>query len=569
MYRTLVEAVLNHAEESGGKSALIVKNDVVSYRDLAKRVKNMASILKYQYRIPAGGRVMITGLSRPEYIVAFLAVQYLQAITIPLDKVWMEDTVLKLYDFARPDLILTDMPFHREGVRAASLEKLYEESMALRAEEGISESIQEGISDDIPGSIPDDTSDGIPDDTPEGISYLTPDRSHIAEMIFTTGTTGTPKGAMLTYGNILAITRNNVEGTGFRGTDVLLDPLPLCHSLGLRQVRMALYLGATVVLQSGFSLLDDLRENMEKYQCSACVCVPAMIEHLTRKMNDFPEVFGRLRLLEIGAGSLSSDMKRRLPQMLPDTQIYNTWGSSETGGVIFLDVSHRMDKIKAIGKPVSTARVKIVDMPSGKEIAARDAEHAGRLAIQGDMTMAGYYKMPDASSAALVDGWLYTNDLAFTDEEGFVYMLGRADDIINVGGEKVSPLEIENAATEHPKVFDAACIGVEDPVMGQVPALFVAMEDVRGKDNTGNMCGADQMGDMCGKDNVGNMCGADQASDMCRIEEVREFLASRLERYKRPSYIIRVNEIPRNRMQKLDRKAVRKLWEERQLQGDS
>jgi long-chain acyl-CoA synthetase len=167
------------------------------------------------------------------------------------------------------------------------------------------------------------------------------------------------------------------------------------------------------------------------------------------------------------------------------------------------------------------------------------------------MTMAGYYKMPDASSAALVDGWLYTNDLAFTDEEGFVYMLGRADDIINVGGEKVSPLEIENAATEHPKVFDAACIGVEDPVMGQVPALFVAMEDVRGKDN------------------VGNMCGADQVSDMCRIEEVREFLASRLERYKRPSYIIRVNEIPRNRMQKLDRKAVRKLWEERQLQGDS
>ncbi|MBR2527112.1 MAG: AMP-binding protein [Blautia sp.] len=494
VYQTLVEAVLSHGTNRPLKPALVIRGTVITYEELVRQLKGFASILKEEYRIRSGDRVMLTGLSGPEYLTAFLAVQYLHAVTIPLDKVWLEATVLKLYDFIEPNLILTDMGLSREDIPAVSLKSLYQ-----RARE-------------------------IPD--PPLTGYLLPEPDAVAEMLFTTGTTGTPKGAMLTYRNILSITQNNREGTGFQETDVLLDALPLCHSLGLRLVRMSLYTGATAVIQNGFAFPKELKLNLEKYHCTAFVCVPATMEKLTRDLTDFSTVFGQLRLIEIGAGSLSYDMKKRLPKLLPDTQICNTWGSSETGGVIFLDVSHRPDKMKSLGRPVSSARIRVIG-PSGEELHASDIDHAGRLAIQGQMTMAGYYKMPEVNQEALCDGWLVTNDLVYTDEEGFVYMLGRADDIINVGGEKVSPLEVENIAVEYEKILDAACIGVADPVMGQVPALFV------------------------------------EAEEPCSEKELRLFLAERMEPFKLPAHILKVREIPRNRMKKLDRKAVRGLWEAR------
>ncbi len=488
-----MEAVLDHAEGLAEKPALIAGNTGISYRELAGQVRRMAGLLSREYHVAAGGRVMLTGLSDPAYIIALLAAQYLHAVTVPTDKVWTEETVLRLYDFIRPDLMLTDMAFRRTGLRTASLKELYRRSAAEGAE--------------------------------EAGDYTRPAPEAVAEMLFTTGTTGMPKGVMLTYDNIRVITENNREGTGFAQEDVLLNALPLCHSLGLRQVRLALSMGATLVIQNGFAFPRVLRENIERHRCTAFVCVPATMVQLTRSIKDFPELFGHFRLIEIGAGSLSLDLKKRLPKMLPGTRIVNTWGSSETGGVIFLDVSGRQDKIAALGAPVPTAEVKVID-DAGAEKRATDPEHAGRLAIRGGMTMAGYYEMPEINRETLVDGWLRTNDLVYTDDEGFVYMLGRADDLINTGGEKVSPLEIENAASEYPEVLDAACIGVPDPVMGQAPVLYVAAEEPFSAD------------------------------------DLRRFLSGRLETFKIPTRIIRIDEIPRNRMKKLDRKAVRRIWDE-------
>ena len=499
MAQTLVEAVLTHAGTDGDKPALITRGSVTTYAELARRVKRMAAILRTENGVEAGDRVMITGLSKQDYPTALLAVQYLRAVTVPVDKVWLEETVLRLYDTIEPKLVLTDMPFHREGVRARSLKELFDTAAE-------------------PGEAPADT-------------YVLPEADAIAEMLFTTGTTGTPKGVMLSFGNILAITENNIAGTDFRKEDVLLDALPLCHSLGLRLLRMSLYTGATAVIQNGFAFPKELRENVLDNGCTAFVCVPAIMEKLTREVKDFPELFGHFRLMEIGAGSLSLDLKKRLPELLPNVQIYNTWGSSETGGVIFLDVNGRPDKAAALGKPVETAEVKVIG-PDGGTVKARDMDTAGRLALRGKMTMAGYYNLPEITAETLVDGWLYTNDLVYMDDEGFVYMLGRADDIINVGGEKVSPLEIENTASEFEKVWDTACIGVADPVLGQVPVLFV------------------------------------QTAPSFRAEELASFLAQQMEPFKQPREIIQVPEIPRNRMKKLDRKGVRALWDEHCRQKD-
>lgn len=139
--------------------------------------------------------------------------------------------------------------------------------------------------------------------------------------------------------------------------------------------------------------------------------------------------------IEVGAGNINLGFRQHLIECLSDTTIYNSYGSTETGGTIYWS-SNDSDKIDSLGKSVCGIKMKYVG-----------SESPSKLALQGKMKMAGYYKNPDATNSALVDGWLVTNDLCYFDDDGFVYMVGRADDIINVGGEKVAPLEIENVVS--------------------------------------------------------------------------------------------------------------------------
>jgi long-chain acyl-CoA synthetase len=500
MYKTLVGAVLAHGEDKvlSEKIAVGFKNVRISYADLCHQMKAAAFKLRKEYDVKRGDIIMITAMSKPEYVVMLLGAQYLGAVTVPLDKKAKEQNILDVYHFIQPKLLVTDS---RVGeVPAVSLKNIYQE---------IQELCQSGQQIEMGYDLP------KPDET--------------AEMLFTTGTTGTPKGAMLTYGNIYASTHNTWCGVGMEASDVVLIPLPLNHSVGMRVLRTALYIGATVVIQNGFTFAKELERNIVGFGCTALVSVPASVELIMRQMQEkFAEIVGGLRYLEIGAGSLSYDMKKKLTALLPDTTIYNTWGSTETGGAIFLNVSARPDKYTALGKPVDGIELKVVD-PQGNEVEARDINTAGRMVLKGDMQMAGYYNLPEENKKTLVDGWLYTNDMVYLDEEGFVYMLGRADAIINVGGEKVSPIEVENIAQEFGQIRECGCIGVKDPddTLGFVPVLYVVPE------------------------------GNDFDSD-----ELIKFLSARMEAYKIPHRFIIIEKLPRNRMQKLDYKELRRMWEE-------
>lgn len=497
MYKTLVEAVLAHGQNAdlSGKMAIGFKNVRISYAELCHLMKTAADKLRTEYDVKRGDRIMISAMSKPEYVALLLGAQYLGAITVPLDKKAKEQNILDVYHFIQPKLLLTDS---RVGeIQTVSLKKIYEE---------ICES----------------------DANPE-IDYVLPESHDTAEMLFTTGTTGTPKGAMLTYGNIYASTHNTWHGVSMETSDVVLIPLPLNHSVGMRVLRTALYIGASIVIQNGFTFAKELEKNITDFHCTALVSVPASIDLIMRQMQEkFAEVVGGLRYIEFGAGSLSYDMKKKLVSLLPNTTIYNTWGSTETGGAIFLNVSARPDKYTALGKPAEGIELKVVD-ESGNAIEARDINTAGRMVLKGDMQMAGYYNLPEENEKTLVDGWLYTNDMVYTDEEGYVYMLGRADAIINVGGEKVSPIEVENIAQEFEQIKECGCIGVEDPdqTLGFVPVLYVVPE--------------------------GNEFDADALT---------KFLSTRMEAYKIPHRYIVIEELPRNRMQKLDYKELKKRWEE-------
>lgn len=502
MYQTIVQAVLAHAAEQPDKLAVAFKEERLSYRELADRMRRIALILQRDHQVRAGDCVMLSAVSRPDYVAVLLGIQYLGAVSVPIDKAARRENVQDVCDFLTPCLLISDTALPQSATPQLSLKALY----AASADETANPC----------ASAPD---------------YLLPDGSALAEILFTTGTTGKPKGAMLTYANLFASTQNTRQGIGIRSDDVELIPLPLNHSVGMRVLRTLLYVGATVVLQNGFTFAKELERNITTFHCTGLVSVPASIEVVYRQMQDrFAPVLGQLRFIEFGAGSLGYAMKRRLLRILPETEIHNTWGSTETGGAIFLDVTHHPDKLTSLGLPAAGVELKVVD-PEGRDITAtaRDINTAGRMALRGPMQMAGYYRSPELTAQTLVDGWLYTNDLVYLDEDGYVYMLGRADDIINVGGEKVSPLEVENIAQEFAEVREAACIGAEDPdgILGRIPVLFVVPES-----------------------------SAYQEKDLVR------YLSTRLEKYKMPQRYLQLDELPRNRMKKLDRKALQQIWDE-------
>jgi len=324
------------------------------------------------------------------------------------------------------------------------------------------------------------------------------------EIVCTTGTTGMPKGAMHTAESIEAITLNTQHGVSMSADDVILLPLPLNHSVGMRVMRATLHIGATLVLQSGFAFPSVMIENVKRYQPTAFVCVPAALERLYLQLeDDFIPLFSGFRYIEVGAGSLTPDMKQRLAEQLPDTHIYNVWGSSETGGCLYQNIRQCPDKRTSLGLPVKGVEVKL---------------HEGRLALRGAMNMIGYVGMPELTYQTLVDGWIITSDMARIDDEGFVYLLGRTDDMINTGGEKVSPVEVEQTAAAWPQFLEVACTGIPDDILGKAVAIFYVLRE---------------------------------GEDVFNRRKFIRFMSERLEYYKVPTKFIQVEELPRNKMGKL------------------
>lgn len=497
---TLVQRILELARTKPDAVAVAFKKEKLTYARLAEKIQTIGTELKKR-DIQVGDRILFSAVSKPEMVAVYLGIQYAGAIAVFIDKNSTAENAAAVYEDAGASLFLTDKPMKErngkdwgEHCRVASMKQLY----AAPAPEKFAD-------------------------------YVMPGPEDMAELLFTTGTTGKPKGVILTYKAVYHILSNTIQGIGIREDERLLLPLPLNHSFALRVLRATLYQGAMVVLQNGFAFAKEVENNQTAFDCTAMVAVPASMEILRGQMQDqFVPVMSKFRYIEVGAGSLTIAQRKRLTAELPHTTIYNTWGSSESGGALFTnvtEVSSHPEQIGAVGKPLPNVEVRVLDEEGN--LIQSDREHPGRMALKGDMQMAGYWNRPELTAETLKDGWLLTSDMVYTDPDGYVYMLGRADDIINVGGEKVSPVEVENIACQYEFVKECACIGVADPneVLGQVPVLYLAVST-----------GFTESG-------------------------LQSYLAEKMERYKLPQHYVVVEALPRNRMGKIDRKAIRKLWE--------
>lgn len=481
------------AKQSPNKLAVAFKKDKLTYKELYEKSIGLSYVLR-DIGLDKGDMVTYSALSKVEMVVYYLAIQMIGGIAVFLDKNSTPENMYNIYNTCDSKALITDKPMgeYKEKCNIYSLKELY--NKAELKEEDIT---------------------------------INPSEDSISEILFTTGTTGQPKGVMLSYKAIYNILSNTIEGVNIEENDILLLPLPLNHSFALRVLRATLYKGATVILQNGFTFASEAEKNINEYKVNRLAMVPASYEVLKSQMQDnFKRVFENMKAIEFGAGSLTVGQRKEIVNLLPNVYINNSWGSSESGGAIFCDINEiaqNEETIYALGKPLKDkVEVKFVDKDNNEIKSTFD--NPGRMCLKGDMIMSGYYKADEITKETIVDGWLLTGDLAYMKGE-YIYMLGRADDIINVGGEKVSPIEVENVASLYSGINDCACIGIEDPnkVLGQVPCLFVVT-----------------------KPNYNE-------------NELISFLSSKLEKYKMPQQIIILNEIPRNRMKKIDRKALKQL----------
>ena len=356
------------------------------------------------------------------------------------------------------------------------------------------------------------------------INIFFPKPDDIAEILYTTGTTGKSKGIVMTYAANVALAENVKYGVCMREHNVEMIPLVMSHSHGLRTFYANLLNGGTVVITNGVINVKAIFNLMNTFKVTALDISPSAAQILIKlSKGEFWNKAKHLDYIEIGTAALPESLKNEMVENLPHVHLYNFYGSTESGRTCALDFSVSIGKKKCIGKP--SINTEIIFTDENHNPIQASPETPGLLASRGPMNMVCYWKNPDLTREILVNGYVCTNDLGYFDENGYAYVTGRCDDVINYNGIKISPSEIEEVISLYPSVTECACIGKSDPVAGQIPKLFVVPKDIQN----------------------------------FNMEEFRTFLGGHLDRTKMPKVIETIETLPRTYNGKLDRKALKLL----------
>jgi long-chain acyl-CoA synthetase len=302
----------------------------------------------------------------------------------------------------------------------------------------------------------------------------------LAMLIYTSGSTGFPKGVMMTHQSIDAAATSITTYAGNTSDDVILAALPISFDYGLYQVLMAAKLGATLVLEKSFAFPQAILNRIREEKVTGFPLVPTMAALLLQMKDLRPGEYETLRYITNTAAALPPAHIARLQELFPTTTLFSMYGLTECKRCTYLPPAELTRRPGSVGIAIPGTEAYIV----GDDGLPLPFGSTGELVIRGPHVMKGYWENPSATEKALRPGplphemVLYTGDLFRTDEEGFLYFVGRKDDIIKTRGEKVSPKEVENVLYALSGVREAAVVGVPDPVLGLAIKAVVALDTV-------------------------------------------------------------------------------------------
>jgi fatty-acyl-CoA synthase len=439
-----------HATVLGDKTALIDRNGSESWRELDRRANKVARALQ-QNGIEGGQRVATLLRNGREMIELALGTQKVGIVATPLNT-WAKPKELKnTLESADPSLLVYDTK-HSEQVHSAA---------------------HEGISLVHVGDDTDALDDSIPfEQMIEGQSHLPPppftrNRGAARVVIHTSGTTGTPKGAQRDSSAAgLGTLANLLERVPYRRDDIVFCPAPLFHSFGLATFTFALALGSTLVLPEKFDPEDSLKW-IEEHRATCASFIPVMIKRIVSLDDDVKSRYdlSSLRIVMASGSAMSPELRKAAIGVFGDV-LYDLYGSTEVGWATIATPEDMKQKPKTVGRPVEGIDVAVFS-GEGEKLGPSDV---GELFIKSDILFEGY---TSGESKDEREGYMSIGDVGYLDDDGHLFIEGRVDDMVVVGGENVYPIEIEETIEAIDGVKEAAVLGVKDEEYGEVLAAFV------------------------------------------------------------------------------------------------
>ncbi len=294
--------------------------------------------------------------------------------------------------------------------------------------------------------------------------------NNLAALMFTSGSTGTPRGVMVTHSNIIANTESIIEYLRLTSTDRVMAVLPFNYCFGTSLLHTHLRVGGSLVLEPNFLFPNRILERMQETSCTGFAGVPSHYQILLRQSALKRTPLPSLRCCQQAGGALAPVFIRELVEALPGVDVYVMYGQTEaTARLAYLPPQLLTRKIGSIGKAIPGVKLEIRD-EAGNLCAPGEV---GEIVARGANITAGYWNDPVDTAATFRGGWLNTGDLARTDDEGFIYLIDRAKDFLKCGGNRVSCRDIEQRLLEFPAVREAAVIGEPDEILGEAVKAFV------------------------------------------------------------------------------------------------
>ncbi|MFC4409607.1 class I adenylate-forming enzyme family protein [Chungangia koreensis] len=305
--------------------------------------------------------------------------------------------------------------------------------------------------------------------------FVEPERSDedTAVIFYTSGTTGKPKGVMLTNKNTFATAQIWSESMKLNSSDRMHIVAPLFHCAASHVFSIPIiYSGGTLIIEEGFSPEQTLR-TMEEEKATIFFGVPAMYAILLNTETIKEANLSDLRLFTYGASPMPYELVKRVKSLFPEVKLQNLYGQTENSpAATSLTDEHVLTKVGSVGRPLPMTEIQIVN-EFGEPLPAGEV---GEIVVKGPQVMKGYLKNEDETRKALRNGWLYSGDLGKMDEDGLLYIVDRKKDMIIRGGENVYPLEVEEVLFERPEILEAAVIGIPHEVYGEVPKAYIVLK---------------------------------------------------------------------------------------------
>ena len=465
----LHDYLLQSAREFPDKIALVCMKQRISYGELDARSNALANTL-ISSGVTRGDRVVIFADNTVETVVSFWAVLKANAVVSIVNPLTKSDKLAYLLQDCRPAALITDGHIHfvfGEPARNCS---------HLRCV-----IVSGNIDDEKLASHPharrwDDALSLVDRTAPPARTCIDID---LAAIIYTSGSTGDPKGVMLTHRNMLTACTSIVSYLKLQEDEVILNVLPLAFDYGLYQMLMAFRTGARQVLERSFTFPAQILNLMVDEGVTGFPGVPTIFSILAelKSLKDYD--LSKIRYVTNTAAALPAKHILMLRDIFPAARIYSMYGLTECKRCTYLPPEDIDRKPASVGIAIPNTEMWIVD-EEGNRV---DPGVVGQLVIRGATVMKGYWEKPEATAKKLKPGplpgeqILYTGDYCKMDEEGYLYFVGRMDDIIKSRGEKVAPKEVENTIMNIPGVKEAAVIGVPDDILGQAVKAFIVLEE--------------------------------------------------------------------------------------------